>query len=394
MLEGFDIVCLGTVAWLVVRSVAEHSMLRLARRNRVLFVEPFNSFPAVIREARWQRRRMQRRWGLRRADEGVWVYTPPPLGLPGAARRQRPSLLNGRLLAGLLRRQLRSLGIRRPIVWTFLWNSVGVIRALDARLTIYDCIDQDEELAASERRRRLVRTLEQALCQEVDIVFGVTERLVTARRRFNPNTFEVNTAADTEHFGRARLAVTEIPADLAKLPRPVIGYMGGLDPWKIDTELLCAVARARPRWTFALVGYSWFGFDTEPLRQLPNVHLLGPKRYEDFPGYLKGMDVCLMPFRLNEVTRNGDSLKGYEYLAAGKPVVSTPVPVALRFGDIVRTATTVDEFVAAVEMSLHDDGHARDRRVEAVKPHSWEARVRQKSMIIADCLAAKGTGRP
>ena len=392
ILEGHDIVCLGTVEWLVVRSVAEHTMTRLARHNRVLFVEPFRALPTVIREARWQRRAWTKRSGRRQVGPSLWVYTPPPLGVPGMSRWPWVARLNGRLEARLIGRVLRRLGFHAPILWTYRYNSAATIRRLRRAFVVYDCIDQDEALARSDRQRHLVRRLEGDLCRVADVVFGVTDGLVKARRPLNPQTFEVNCAADVEFFGKALDPSTVVPPDLASLPRPILGYMGGVDPWKIDISLLTYIASARPTWTIALVGYVWFGFDPNTFQRFPNIRLLGAKRYEDFPGYLKGMDVCLMPFPLNDITRNGDSLKAYEYLAAGKPVVSTPNPAAERLAPAIRIAATPAEFLAAIERSLEDDAGAVQARLALVKSHDWQLRVAQKSRLITErLLATAGT---
>lgn len=381
-LEGFDIVCLGPVEWLVVRSVAEPTMLCLSRKNRVLFVEPFRSVAGLIRETRRQRRRPRLRWGLRQEDRGLWVYSPPPLGIPGTSRWWWPPEVNGWILNRLLRRVMRTLGFDRPLVWTFLLESAAAVRRLPGRLSIYDCIDQYEALVRSERVLGRVRTLEAELCRQADLVFGITEGLVSPRRALNPHTFEVNGAADLEHARKALLETTRVPADLACLGRPVVGYLGSIDPWKIDVSLLTQIARARPHWQIALVGYVWFGFDPGVFREFPNIRLLGPKRYDEFPGYLKGMDVCIMPFLLNEITRNGESMKCYDYLAAGKAVVSTRVPSARRLSSVVRIADSAEAFISAIEASLPDSRDAVARRLAAVTPYTWERRVEEKSRLI------------
>lgn len=384
ILEGFDIVCLGTVEWLVVHSVAEYTMSLLADRNRVLFVEPLGSPLTLVRD----RRRRKRRSGLRRLAKGLWTYTPPPVGLPGAARRRWVAEVNGRILARLLSPVMRALGLDRPVVWTFQYNSASTVRRLPRCLSIYDCIDEDAALATSDDRRRLVGELDAGLCREADIVFGVTEGLAGPRRRLNPATFEVNCAAAADFFGQALLEGTAVPPDIAGLRRPVLGYLGGIDPWRLDVELVRHLARARPDWSIALVGYMWFGFDSQTWRDCPNVHYLGAKPYEEFPAYLKGMDVCLMPFRLNDITLRGDALKCYEYLAAGKPVVSTPVAVARRFPEVVRMAGTPDEFLQAVEDALARPLGA-ERYRDAITGHTWADRVAQKSSIILDFLARR-----
>jgi glycosyltransferase involved in cell wall biosynthesis len=393
-LEGFDVVCLGCVSWLVIRSVAEYTMLQLAQNNRVLFVEPFVSLPTQIREAKWQKRTREKHRGVRQVAKNLWVYTPPPIALPGVSRWTWVANFNGWLLARLLRGVLRSLEFQDVLLWTYLYNTVSLTRSLPARLKIYERTDNDQAVAKSEKRRRVIGALEEKQCRAADLIFAVTDELAETIRRFHPNVQVVNCAADVEFFGRARLESTAVPDDIARLPKPVIGYMGGVDPWKMDVELLVHIARTHPEWSIALCGYVWCGFDPAVLAQRANIHVLGGKRYEDFPGYLKGMDCCVMPFPLNGITLNGDALKCYEYLAAGKAVVSTDVPAARRMSSVVRVADTAEAFVREIENALADPPDAVDRRVHAVSGHSWAHRTAQKSEMIRRSLRKKVAKRP
>ena len=383
-----DIVCLGTVEWLVVHSIAEYTMLGFAGANRVLFVEPFGSWVTLARVARWQSRRREARPRLQQVGHNLWVYRPPPIGLPGVSRMRWVADLNGIILAFLLRGVMRELGFRGAVVWSYLYNTAALLRALPARLRIYECGDYDAALARGPRQRRLVRAHESATCRAADIVFAVTDELAEPLRAHNPNVHTVNCAAALDFFGQALLPETTVPEDIARLKRPVLGYMGGVDPWKIDVKLLLALARAHPDWSIVLVGYVWFGFDPQQLQGCPNIHVLGAKPYEQFPAYLKGMDVCIMPFPLNEITRNGDALKLYEYLAAGRPVVSTSVPAARRLSAVVRIAETPTQFIAASEEALADGPETVAIRLAAIQPHSWEARNRQKAELIQTAIAA------
>ena len=349
-------------------------------------MEPFGSWITLARMARRQNRKQFRKPRLEQVADRVWVYRPPPIGLPGTSRLAMATAVNGWLLAQLLRQPLRQLGFSKPVLWSQLFNVAALFRHFPARLRIYECSDYDAALAHDERHRRLVLAQEADTCRAADLVFAVTEELAAPLRAHNPETYEVNCAADLGFFGRALDPATQVPPTLACLPRPVIGYLGGVDPWKIDVDLLLDMARAHPEWSIALVGYVWFGFDPAPLRACPNIHVLGPQDYDAFPAFLKGMDVCIMPFPLNEITRNGDALKLYEYLAGGRPVVSTPVPAARRLAGAVRIADTHAGFTAAVEAALAEPASAQADRLAAVRPHSWDARNRQKAGHIRAAL--------
>ncbi len=388
--EGLDIVCLAAAPWGVVKSVAEYTMLGFAQTNRVLIVEPFGSWVTLARMARWQNRRQERKPRLEQVAERIWVYRPPPIGLPGITRSNLPAAVNGWMLAQLLRQPLRALGFTNPILWSQFFNVASLFRHFPARLRIFECSDHDAAMARDARHRQLVLAQEEATCRAADLVFAVTEELAQPLRKFNPQTHEVNCAADLEFFGRALDPATTVPAQIASLPRPVVGYLGGLDPWKIDVELVVRLARAHPEWSIALVGYVWFGFDPAQFATCPNIHVLGPQEYEAFPAFLKGMDACIMPFPLNDITRNGDALKLYEYLAGGRPVVTTSVPAARRLAGAVRIAATHEEFITAVEAALAEPPEAQAERLAAVRPHSWDARNRQKAAHIHAALARLG----
>lgn len=392
-LRGADIVMLGPAAWGVIQSVTAYSTLGFARNNRVLYVEPFGSSITLRRMARLLERTQESRPAIEQVGENLWVYRPRPLGVPGITRWRAASDLNGRILAGLLRGATRQLGFRDPILWSPLYNSGAVLRHFPARLRIFETVDYDAGMARDARHRALILGLEADTTRAADIVMAVTEELAAPLRAINPHTHVVNCAGALEVFGRALAPETPVPEAIARLPGPVIGYLGGVDPWKIDIALLRHIARSHPTWSIALVGYVWFGFDASVFADCPNIHVLGPQDYDDFPGFLKGMDVCIMPFPLNDTTLRGDALKCYEYLAGGRPVVSTPVPAARRLSEVVRIAGTPQEFVAAIEAALADPPEAVAARVAAVQPHSWEARNREKAAIIAAALAPGADAR-
>lgn len=385
-LEGEDIICLAPAEWGVIRASTEYTMFSFARTNRVVYVEPFASWVTLWRAARWQRRRLERKPELEQVRENFWVYRPPPIGLPGITRFRIASALNGRILAWLLRGVSRRLGFRDPILFSPLYNSASFLRNFPARLRVFENQDYDAALARSEHHKRLVLDLEAETCRAADLCFAVTDELADIVRRFNPNVHPVYCGAALEVYGRALDPATVVPEAIARLPKPVIGYLGGVDPWKIDIGLLRHIARARPDWSIALVGYVWFGFDASVFADCPNIHVLGPQPYEDLPRFVKGMDVGILPFPLNDITRNGDAVKTYEYLAAGRPVVSTPVPAARRLAPLVRIAETPEGFVSAIEAALAEPPEAQAARHAAVRPHSWEERARQKAEWIRRAL--------
>jgi glycosyltransferase involved in cell wall biosynthesis len=195
---------------------------------------------------------------------------------------------------------------------------------------------------------------------------------------------------DFEHFASAAgIPAQQIPEDVRDLPRPVLGYFGLISEY-VDLELIAAVARRRPEWSFVFVGSA--RCDARALDGLDNVHLLGGKPYEELPRYCRAFDVGLIPFRMNQLTRAVNPIKLREYLAAGLPVVSTPLPEVLCYNPAVQTAETPDRFVyaCAQALTMTGNGDAAARRA-MVRDESWRARVEQLSRIV---MNGRETCRP
>ena len=201
--------------------------------------------------------------------------------------------------------------------------------------------------------------------------------LAERMRTLNRHVFYAPNVADTERFATA-LGEGPTDAALAALPRPRIVFTGAVVATKLDLELLEGVARARPAWTIALIGPVGAGdprTDISVLERLPNVHLLGARPYASLPEVLRGADAALVPYAINDLTRSVFPMKIYEYLAAGLPVVTTPLP-ALAGTPGVQVAADAPATVAAVERALADDGPAARRaRSAAVRENSWDTRL-------------------
>ena len=224
---------------------------------------------------------------------------------------------------------------------------------------------------------------EERLLRMADVVFVTAQALLETRRKLHSNVHLVPNAADYEHFARS---VPPAP-ELVRLPSPIIGYVGALAPW-VDYELLRFLAESRPSWSFVFVGPILS--DVSPLRGLANVHLLGYRAYPSLPSYLAGFDVCIIPFRMNDLIEATNPVKFYEYLAAGKPVVATPLPEILPFSGVVRVADSPESFLEAVEESITGDSESRASERRAVaRHHTWRARVEQISAILEEALERK-----
>ena len=238
--------------------------------------------------------------------------------------------------------------------------------------------------------------LENSLFDKANVVFTGGHSLYESKRKQHFNTHFFPSSIDKSHFVKARKSDHE-PADQAAIPGPKIGYYGVIDE-RFDTELICGIAEARPDWHLVLIG-PVVKIDPAHLPQLPNVHYLGPKSYDELPGYLSGWQVALIPFLQNESTRFISPTKTPEYLAGGKPVVSTPIrDVVHPYGDegLVAIGKDSNDFVTIIETLLTTPGcEAWLQEIDSfLDNNSWDLTVRAMTDAMLVALETRKSVRP
>jgi glycosyltransferase involved in cell wall biosynthesis len=302
-----------------------------------------------------------------RVENDLWVATPLVLPMP-----ERPLVraLDRWLVEGFIRAIRARLGIDRFQLWSFL-PTVADYLGMGEELSVYYCVDEWSMFEYLDRD--VIVSAEQQLLERVDAVFAINHALADAKRELNPTTFVSPHGVDHELFSRALDPDVVIPPDLAKLPKPRIGFYGTLREW-VDFELIAQIAKARPAWSIVLVGRQLA--DVSALANLPNVHLLGPRPHTELPAYCAGFDVGIIPYRTQERMTFVNPLKLREYLAAGLPVVSTPIAEVERYPGLCQIARDAGSFVGAIERVLRLDSRAaRLARSEAMRDESWSSRV-------------------
>jgi glycosyltransferase involved in cell wall biosynthesis len=386
VLSGHDVICISSIDWGFLWQGHQEIMARLAAAgNRVLFIENTGvrppgrrDLPRLLQRLRnWRRGR----GGVRLERPNLWVWAPLALPLPYSPAAVR---LNRVLLLSVLRRWLRRQGWGQPLVWTFLPTPLAraLIRALDPQLVVYYCID---DLASSSPAAAPIAASERRLFREADLVFVTSERLRARAARDARAVHLFPFAVNYAQFAAAREDPAPPPADLARLPRPIVGYLGGLHQW-VDQDLLAAVARRLPQCSFALIGPAQV--EVSRLAALPNVHLLGPRPHAQVPYYLKGFDVALVPYKRADYTAHVYPTKLNEYLAMGLPVVCTDLDEIRRFntthGPTVAIARDAEEYAAAISAALAPAAPAVvEHRLAVARANSWDARLAAMSALIA-----------
>lgn len=369
--EGTDLVCFSHLRWDFVYQRPQHLLERCAKTRRVFFVEE----PIASPDDSW--------WlDISQRDSGVWVVVPR---LPRDLSEESTIALQQMLVNDLF----SNAQIQSPILWYYTPMAVSFTYHLHASAIVYDCMD---ELSAFKGAHPELQNREAHLFNLADLVFTGGRSLYEAKQHQHSSVHAFPSSIDAVHFAQARASVKE-PADQVEIPHPRLGFYGVVDE-RMDLELLDGVARARPDWHLVIIG-PVVKIDPETLPRHSNIHYLGSKSYQELPSYLAGWDVALLPFARNESTRFISPTKTPEYLAAGKPVVSTSIRDVVRpYSEekLVHIADTVPEFVDAIAAALEQHQTQPDwlNRVDALLAQtSWDITWQSMNELIETAIANK-----
>jgi len=369
------LLCLSHLRWDFVFQRPQHLLSRFARDHEVIFFEePMEHDGAAPR------------LDISVRPEGVTVAVPRlPKGLNPEARISAQRFLLDGLMAPHARRSV--------IAWFYTPMAFAFADQLRADATVYDCMD---ELSAFRGAPPEMIEFERRLLARADLVFTGGRSLYEAKLGKHPRVHCFPSSIDTAHFGAARQAPAA-PPELDALPRPRLGFFGVIDE-RMDVELVGRMAELRPDWTFAMIG-PVVKIEESALPRLPNIHWLGGRQYAQLPQYLAHLDLGFMPFALNESTRFISPTKTPEFLAAGLPVVSTPVTDVVRdYGDtgLVEIATGADEMVRKAEALLARRGPEAAAWLSQVDRKlaegSWDRTQARMAALIREARQHRGAG--
>lgn len=402
-LRGETILILANAEWdWETRVNCHHLAARLARENDVLFVDTIGGRSPAVRDVGKIFRRLKRIAGGIRTIRGMGmplpnsVVTAPYDIVPSRLRVLAPFVvpiyqsefirrINTTILAWQIRRAMARNA--KLILWIFLPAHVDLVSKLKEKLVIYHCVD--EHAANPNVPAQQVIECEQRLLKLADLVFTTSSTLYESKRAFNPHTFYLPNVADVELFIQGRQPELERATDLDGIPRPIAGFIGNITAYKLDFDLIAAVAEQNPNWSFVFIGPIGRGdpsTDVAKLTALKNIFLLGPRAYNDLPRYVKAFEVCLIPFRMNESTRGTLPMKFFEYLAAGRAVIATDLPTLAEFRDYFYAVHSPQEFSIALEQALKENEAGRAARIAIAQKYSWDARMVELGKIVREAL--------
>ena len=408
MMRGENIVCFAK-DWSEDPTSNNHVMKMLAQDNQVLWLNSIATRTPDFKSGRDLDKIVKKlksfvrgpvdvgatENGSARAGGGLRVYTPIVLPFPHS---QAAAIANGGILKGTVGLLRAKLGMRRDFqLWSFIPPAVKYVGKLGESLVVYYCTDEWSHFSYVDGQK--IVAMEKELCRRADIVFTTANTLLDKKKEYNSETHLASHGVDYAHFAKALLPEAAIAPEIAHLKRPIVGFVGLIQDW-VDTEAIAYMAEKKPDWSFVVIGKSLV--DVAHLKR-PNVHLLGRKPYAELPPYMKAFDVGLIPFRLNELTRNVNPIKLREYFSAGLPVVSSDIPEVrhyadFKFGDVPGALgcgvyRTHEEALALCEKAIrHDSPAARRQRSLAMQAETWEKKVEALGHHIARVRAKKARG--
>jgi UDP-galactopyranose mutase len=363
-----DLVCFSHLRWDFVYQRPQHLLTRCARDRRVFFVEePVFGNGSMRLE-------------IRQCEAGVRVVVPHlPEGL-------QSEIATTAVMKEMTRRLFLENGIRDYVFWYYTPMALTFTNHFNPIASVYDCMD---ELSAFKGAHTRLPDFEKQLFQRVDLVFTGGQSLYEAKRHSHTAVYPFPSSIDVSHFGKAR-TINSDPQDQEDIPNPRLGFFGVIDE-RFDIELLDAVATKRPDWHFIIIG-PVVKIHPGSLPKHANIHYLGARKYDDLPGYLANWDIALLLFARNESTRFISPTKTLEYLAAGKPVISTSIRDVVRpYGDLnlVKIADNSGEFIRAAEKILSNP-HERTEWLMRVDDFladiSWDKTWQEMSTLINEVI--------
>jgi UDP-galactopyranose mutase len=349
-----DLICFSHLRWNFVYQRPQHLLSRFAKLKRVFYIEE----PVFINE--------NSQLNISCPRDNLWVVVPQ---LQNNLSEQEATLIQQTLLTDFLKSYI----IENYAFWYYTPMALPISKHLKPELIVYDCMD---ELSTFKFAPPALKQLEKEMFDKADIVFTGGHNLYSAKKNQHHNIYPFPSSIDKEHFINARFK-REDPVDQASISNPRFGFYGVVDE-RFDLQLLSKTAELRPEWQFIIIG-PVVKIDPESLPRLNNIHYLGSKTYKELPAYLGGWDIAIIPFLLNDSTQYISPTKTPEYLAGGRPVISTSIvdvvnPYAIK--GVVHIADNADDFIKAAESELSKSEADKKEWLKAVDElladNSWD----------------------
>jgi hypothetical protein len=380
MLKDKTIICFGSSTW-TYPGLQQTIMRKLSNHNKIIFVNSIGTrkIQFKIDQLPFYCKRI---FSLFVKDKAANtnVFVCDPWVIPVAYSRF-VNILNKLLLSIQLKRLISKNNISQYILWVGTPVIEPFWDIFNAEMTIYNPVDRFFAFEFVDGKK--IKSWEESIASKCDLIIGTSDAIREDLLPFNRNTFSVSHGVDIGHF-RQDVSAMVIPEDIAHIQKPIIGFFGGLSE-RLDYELILATANKYKDFSMVLIGSKLINLDI--LNGAENIHLIGAKDFSELPLYLNQFDVCLIPYKVNELTRAVDPIKLREYLSIGKPVVSVDLPEVRKLQDVVYIGKDIREFVRKVGQAIDEDSPKKqDERIRAAELSDWKYKMREIEAIILPFL--------
>ena len=374
-----QIVCISSACWYPFPTRKQNVMSRLPD-SEILYFDPPVTLLAPLKDKKTLKKLFAYKKQQPAPQPNITVYSLPPV-LPFYNKFRWVNRINQFFIARFIRKKMKKHGFDRPILWCYLPSSCDAADKIPHSGLVYDCVDRHSAYGGHMSPETVDR-MERELAQKCDAVFSTAQGLHDTLSQYTDKAALIPNGANYELFSRAS-AELECPDQMKELPHPIFGFTGMLQSC-IDYDCAIKLADSRPDASVVFIGRVLPGVDISALEQRKNIHLLGLKPYQELPEYISQFDVCLNMFKSGKLSKDVSPLKFYEYLATGKPIVSTPEPLQVgEYADVVRIAATPEEFAEQCSQAAErNDAELVRRRMEYGRQCSWDARVAQMTEIL------------
>ncbi len=376
-----QIVCISTTNYHPIPTRKQNVMNRLSDAE-ILYIDPPVSWIAPLKDKNARERLFKWKRPGERVKDNITVYAAPPV-LPFFNKYRWINRINQRRQARFIRQKIREHGFDRPYIWCYSPNSCDCVDLLEKRGLIYDCVDRHSAYKGM-ITPAVVDKMEEELARKADMVFCTAEGLRETLEQYNENVKMIPNGAAYEIFSQVA-AMGDKPVDPKK---PVFGFVGMLQEC-IDYDCIRALAEKYPQGEVRLIGRTLPGVDVSALSKYPNVKFCGLVPQKELPEKIWDFDVCLNVFKEGRLSKDVSPLKFYEYLATGKPIVSTREPLQVSdFAHVVHVASGLEDFLKKCEEALCEEEPGRSQkaaeRLEYGRKCSWDERVKQMEAILKE----------
>lgn len=380
-MKPLDIICFAGAAYdIPYWTNRQEIMTLISKKHRVLYVEPRIFILTILKDIFKNPRKF---FSGEKKNENFYVIGQINY-LPFSRKFFLFNFINQKINEFFVKKAARKYGFAGPVIWIYDTEACYYLGKLNEKFIFYDCVDKHESQGGVERNREKIKNEEQNILKKAKVVATTSNALFKEKIKENPNTFLVRNVGDYKNFNPEAILNLEIKEDMKNIPHPIAGFVGAIDTYKINLDLIVKTALENPKISFVLIGKSFIEQGGgHNLNRTKNIYFLGPRPQKEIPSYVKTFDVCLIPYQENEYNEYSFPLKFFDYMATGKPIIVSGLPELLEFKDLIEIVKTPLEFSSALKkVLLKERGDKRQKRIEIASKNTWETRTQKLLEIL------------